>query len=120
MIASTSRSGKHDSLVLKHQIIPMLPSPDAFAFFLLPIECRYSHRILCEPFDLFVGYYPTNLTCLIPCVNWIRRVKYHPLPSMIFFIVDNLPRLCANTTWSCMLCSAFLGKAIHLILVYHH
>src|ERR1041385_2461495 len=70
MIASTSRSGKHDSLVLKHQIIPMLPSPDAFAFFLLPIKCRYSHRILCEPSDLFVDYYPTNLTWLIPCGNW--------------------------------------------------
>src|SRR3954462_15438622 len=85
----------------------MLPSPDAFAFFPLPIECRYPHPILCEPSDLFVGYYPTNLTWLIPCVNWIHRVKYHPCPLMIFVIVDNLPRLRANTTWSCISCSAF-------------
>src|SRR3954467_13626463 len=52
MIASTSLSGKHVSLVLKHLIIPMFLSPDAFAFFPLPIECRYSGRILCEPPDL--------------------------------------------------------------------
>src|SRR4051812_15213390 len=59
IITSTSRSGNHNSCVLKHRIIPMLLPADAFALFPLLVECRYSHRILCDPSDLFVDYYPT-------------------------------------------------------------
>ena len=43
----------------------------------------------------------------LPCVNWVHGVKYHPCPSMICVIIDNLPWLPANTTWSCISCSAF-------------
>src|ERR1041385_2119842 len=55
IIASTCRSGNHNFLVLKHQVIPVLLSPDALAFFPLLVECPYSHRILCKPSDLFGG-----------------------------------------------------------------
>src|SRR3954464_9271096 len=80
IIASTSRSGNHNFLVLKHQVIPVLLSPDALASFPFLVECPYSHQILCKPSDLFVDYCPTILTWLIPCVNWIQRVKYPPCP----------------------------------------
>jgi len=55
--------GNHNSFVLKHRIIPMLLSPDAFAFFLLMVEYRYSYQTLCTPPDLrWIFFYPTNLT----------------------------------------------------------
>jgi hypothetical protein len=106
MITYTFRSGNHNSLVLKHRIIPMLLPSDAFAFFLLgwvPIiipDSLYTTRPS-------VDYCPTNLTWLLPCVNWIHRVEYHPCPSMICVIIDNPPWLPANATWTCISWSAF-------------
>src|SRR4051794_34620278 len=56
--------GNHNSFVFKQLIILMLLSSDAFVFFLLMVEYRYSHLTLYRPPDLFVDYYLPS-----PCVR---------------------------------------------------
>src|SRR3954465_3564373 len=67
----------------------------------------------------FVDHYPTHLTRLTPCDNWIRRVKYPPCPSMICVTIGNplgsVP-LQLGYIYRALLS---LGKVRHVILVYH-
>src|SRR4051812_35445761 len=50
----------HISFELKLQIIRMLLSSDAFAWFLPLVEYRYSYQIPCGPPDPLVDYYLTD------------------------------------------------------------
>ena len=106
-MASTSQSGYLNVLVLKHQGILMLLSPDALAFLFPsgwvsiltsdPLRNIRPFRGLLSDYSYMV--YPMcqlNSSCEIP-----------PCPSMICTIIDNLPWLLANTTWSCISCSVF-------------
>ena len=54
------RYGKQNFFELKRQIIRMLLSSDAFAWFLPLVEYRYSYQIPCDPPDPSVDYYSTD------------------------------------------------------------
>ena len=114
------RYGNHNSFELKPRIISMLLSSDAFAFFLLMVEYRYSYQTLCTPPDLW----------------WIifRLILHGFFYVSSGFIVWNtslaLDDLCYHrqpplTHCQCKLGHVYrallsLGKDRHLILVYHH